>query len=148
MARQNDYIQEVDQFIGGKVYSLRLAKGLSRQQLAKVIEVTHQQLARSGDALRLGREEIRFVALASSSEVDAQRLRESLGQRRYVDRVFVIFIIFGALEVAVQGADAFKEAAHRNFRHLRKILLRQISALPPRGQTILQLRVGIARILV
>ena len=44
MARKNEYIQEVDKFIGGKVYSLRLAKGLSRQQLAEVIDVTHQQL--------------------------------------------------------------------------------------------------------
>lgn len=44
MVRRNDYMQKVDQFIGGKIYSLRLAKGLSRQQLAEVIEVTHQQL--------------------------------------------------------------------------------------------------------
>jgi transcriptional regulator with XRE-family HTH domain len=44
MARKNDYIQEVDKFIGDKIYSLRLAKGLSRQQLAEVIGVTHQQL--------------------------------------------------------------------------------------------------------
>lgn len=44
MARKNDYIQEVDQFIGEKIYSLRLAKGLSRQQLSDVIGVTHQQL--------------------------------------------------------------------------------------------------------
>ncbi len=44
MARKNDYIKEVDNFIGDKIYSLRLAKGLSRQQLADVIGVTHQQL--------------------------------------------------------------------------------------------------------
>lgn len=44
MARKNDYIKVVDEFIGEKIYSLRLAKGLSRQQLAEVIEVTHQQL--------------------------------------------------------------------------------------------------------
>lgn len=44
MARKNDYIEEIDKFIGGKIYSLRLAKGLSRQQLAQVIGVTHQQL--------------------------------------------------------------------------------------------------------
>ena len=44
MARKNDYIREVDNFIGEKIYSLRLAKGLSRQQLAEVIFVTHQQL--------------------------------------------------------------------------------------------------------
>ena len=44
MFKKNDYIQEVDQFVGEKIYSLRLAKGLSRQQLAEVIGVTHQQL--------------------------------------------------------------------------------------------------------
>jgi len=44
MARKNDYIEEIDKFIGNKIYSLRLAKGLSRQQLSKVIGVTHQQL--------------------------------------------------------------------------------------------------------
>lgn len=44
MARKNNYIQEVDRFIGEKIYTLRLAKGLSRQQLSEVIGVTHQQL--------------------------------------------------------------------------------------------------------
>jgi transcriptional regulator with XRE-family HTH domain len=44
MVRKNDYIQEIDQFVGDKIYSIRLAKGLSRQQLAEVIGVTHQQL--------------------------------------------------------------------------------------------------------
>lgn len=44
MARQHDYISQVDKFIGNKIYSLRLGKGLSRQQLAEVIGVTHQQL--------------------------------------------------------------------------------------------------------
>lgn len=44
MARQHDYIAQIDKFIGSKIYSLRLAKGLSRQQLAEVIGVTHQQL--------------------------------------------------------------------------------------------------------
>ncbi|MGI4775979.1 MAG: helix-turn-helix domain-containing protein [Janthinobacterium lividum] len=44
MARKNDIIQEIDQFVGEKIYSLRLAKGLSRQQLSEVIGVTHQQL--------------------------------------------------------------------------------------------------------
>lgn len=44
MARKNDYIVEVDKYIGGRIYSLRLAQGLSRQQLSKIIGVTHQQL--------------------------------------------------------------------------------------------------------
>ena len=46
MARKNNNIQEVDRFIGDKIYALRLAKGLSRQQLAEVIGVTYQQLQR------------------------------------------------------------------------------------------------------
>ena len=44
MARQNEYIEQVDKFIGNKIYQLRLAKGLSRQQLSDMIGVTHQQL--------------------------------------------------------------------------------------------------------
>lgn len=44
MARKNDYIQEIDKFIGNKIYTLRLTKGLSRDQLANAVEVTHQQV--------------------------------------------------------------------------------------------------------
>jgi len=44
MVRQNDYILKVDKFIGDKIYQLRLANGFSRQQLAEMIGVTHQQL--------------------------------------------------------------------------------------------------------
>jgi transcriptional regulator with XRE-family HTH domain len=44
MVRKNDYIKEIDEFIGNKVYTLRLAKGLARQQLAEMIKVTNQQL--------------------------------------------------------------------------------------------------------
>ena len=44
MVRKNDYLTEVDKMIGSKIYSLRLAKGLSRVQLAEAIEVTYQQL--------------------------------------------------------------------------------------------------------
>lgn len=44
MARRNEYIKRIDRFIGQRVYSLRLAIGLTRQQLAGPIEVSHQQL--------------------------------------------------------------------------------------------------------
>ena len=44
MARHHSYIEKVDQHIGQKIYSLRLAKGLSRQELSDQIGVTHQQL--------------------------------------------------------------------------------------------------------
>lgn len=46
MARQNNYIDKIDKVLGNKIYSLRLAKGLSRQQLSNIIDVTHQQLSK------------------------------------------------------------------------------------------------------
>lgn len=58
MARKNDYIDMADKHIGGKIYSLRLAQGLSRIQLAKVIGVTHQQLQKyekGANRLSIGR---------------------------------------------------------------------------------------------
>lgn len=44
IARRNDYLHKIDQLIGEKIYSLRLTKGLSRQELADIVEVTGQQL--------------------------------------------------------------------------------------------------------
>jgi transcriptional regulator with XRE-family HTH domain len=44
MVHKNNYIEEINKFIGEKIYSLRLAQGLSRGQLSKVIGVTQQQL--------------------------------------------------------------------------------------------------------
>jgi transcriptional regulator with XRE-family HTH domain len=44
MARQHEIISKADKFIGDKIFQLRLGLGLSRQELAKIINVTHQQL--------------------------------------------------------------------------------------------------------
>lgn len=44
MARKNDYTVRVDNIIGERIHELRITKGLSRQQLAVKIGVTHQQL--------------------------------------------------------------------------------------------------------
>jgi transcriptional regulator with XRE-family HTH domain len=44
MARQHSFIEKIDLHIGNKIYSLRLANGMSRQELADSIGVTHQQL--------------------------------------------------------------------------------------------------------
>lgn len=43
MARKNDYIDQIDIQIGKKIYELRLAHGMSRQELGDKIDVTHQQ---------------------------------------------------------------------------------------------------------
>ena len=44
MARKNEFTERVDIIIGMKIHELRIAMGLSRQQLASLINVTHQQL--------------------------------------------------------------------------------------------------------
>ena len=44
MARKVIEIDLIDKLIGAKIQELRLASGLSRQQLGEKIEVTHQQL--------------------------------------------------------------------------------------------------------
>ena len=44
MARKVEEIDLIDRKIGSKIQELRLASGLSRQQLGEKIEVTHQQL--------------------------------------------------------------------------------------------------------
>jgi transcriptional regulator with XRE-family HTH domain len=43
MARKNNNINHIDTHIGQKIYSLRLAMGMSRQELGDQIGVTHQQ---------------------------------------------------------------------------------------------------------
>ncbi len=70
MARKNDYIIEVDKFIGKKIYSLRLALGYSRQQLSEVIGVTHQQLQKyekGTNRISVGR--LVLIAKALSKEI-------------------------------------------------------------------------------
>ena len=44
MARKSEFTEKVDIIIGMKIHELRIAMGLSRQQLALRINVTHQQL--------------------------------------------------------------------------------------------------------
>ena len=42
MGRKSSYLEQIDKFISRKIYFLRLAKGLSRAELSKVINVTYQ----------------------------------------------------------------------------------------------------------
>ncbi len=44
MARKDEFTIRVDTLIGMKIHELRISMGLSRQQLASKIGVTHQQL--------------------------------------------------------------------------------------------------------
>lgn len=44
MGRKNEFTERIDKIIGIKIHELRISMGLSRQQLASRIGVTHQQL--------------------------------------------------------------------------------------------------------
>jgi transcriptional regulator with XRE-family HTH domain len=44
MARSSKEVDTFNKFIGNKIFSLRLGKGISRHELSKSIGVTHQQL--------------------------------------------------------------------------------------------------------
>lgn len=44
MARKSEFTSRIDTIIGMKIHELRISMGLSRQQLAPEIGVTHQQL--------------------------------------------------------------------------------------------------------
>ncbi len=71
MARKNNYLQKVDLLLGEKIYSLRLAKGLSRQQLAEMLDITHQQLQKyekGVNRISIGR--LILVAKALDTEID------------------------------------------------------------------------------
>ena len=44
MARKSEQTQAIDKIVGERISILRITNGLSRQQLADKIDVTHQQL--------------------------------------------------------------------------------------------------------
>ena len=46
MARNNDFIRNIDKHVGSRIHDFRIEKGLSRQQLATKVGITHQQLAK------------------------------------------------------------------------------------------------------
>ena len=70
MARNNNYTKQIDKYIGKRIYDLRLAIGFSREQLAKEIGVTHQQLQKyetGANRVTVGR--LMLVAKALSKDV-------------------------------------------------------------------------------
>ncbi len=77
MARKNDYIDIIDKHVGDQIYSLRLAQGLSRQQLSKIIDVSHQQLQKyeqGKNRLSIGR----LILIAKALGVDVSYFYEGI----------------------------------------------------------------------
>jgi transcriptional regulator with XRE-family HTH domain len=71
MVKAHDYIKEINTHIGNKIYSLRLIKGLSRQQLAEKINITQQQVKKYEDAEnRVTISTLILIAKALDSKVD------------------------------------------------------------------------------
>jgi transcriptional regulator with XRE-family HTH domain len=77
MARRNDYINKIDKLVGDKMFSLRLSKGLSRQQLSEKVGVTHQQLQKyekGTNRIAVGR----LILIAEALEVDPSYFYQDL----------------------------------------------------------------------
>ena len=70
MARRNDYTKQIDKYIGKRIYDLRLALGVSRDQLSKEIGVTHQQVQKyETGANRVTVSRLMLIAKALSKDV-------------------------------------------------------------------------------
>ncbi len=71
MSRKGEYTEAIDRSIGKKIYYLRLAKGLSRQQLAEKIGVTHQQLQKYEKGInRISVSRLTLIAQALGEAID------------------------------------------------------------------------------
>lgn len=44
MGRKDKYLAEVDRYVGSRIHNLRVMQGYSRQELARMINVSNQQL--------------------------------------------------------------------------------------------------------
>ena len=70
MGRKSSYLEQIDKFIGRKIYFLRLAKGLSRAELSKVIDVTYQQLQKYENGTnRVSASRLMLIAKALEHEI-------------------------------------------------------------------------------
>jgi len=81
MARKNNHIEQIDKILGGRIYSLRVAQGIARKQLAKLIEVTPQQLQKyekGTNRISVGR----LVLIAKSLGEEISYFYEGLEQNK------------------------------------------------------------------
>lgn len=65
MARKSESAEKIDKIIGAKIYKLRISAGYSREQLARKIGVTHQQLQKYEKAInRISAGRLVYIARA------------------------------------------------------------------------------------
>jgi len=77
MAKDKDYMKEVDKHIGERTYYLRLGKGLTRGHIAELVGITHQQLQKykkGTNRISLGR----LILIAKALEMSVHYFFEDL----------------------------------------------------------------------
>lgn len=72
MSRKNATTEHIDRIVGIKMYNSRIAAGLSRQQLATRIGVTHQQIQKYEKATnRISAGRLKVIAKALNKEISS-----------------------------------------------------------------------------
>ena len=123
MARKNDYIQAIDEHIGNKIYSERISKGLSRQQLAKVIGVTHQQLQKyekGVNRISVGR----LVLIAKALAKNTQFFYEGIDDANTAE------VVTQSQRMCIEASRNFMKLPSKNqeaVNHLMKALIKSDS---------------------
>lgn len=70
MVKRNDFISQIDKHMGNKIFELRLGMGLTRQQLAEIIDVTHQQIRKYEKGMnRISVGRLALIAKALDKEI-------------------------------------------------------------------------------
>jgi len=70
MVKRNDFISQIDKHMGNKIFELRLGMGLTRQQLAEIIDVTHQQIRKYEKGMnRISVGRLALIAKAFDKEI-------------------------------------------------------------------------------
>ena len=119
MARKNNHIEQIDKIIGGRVYSLRVAQGIARKQLAKLIEVTPQQLQKyekGTNRISAGR----LVLIAKSLGEEISYFYEGLEQNKQQE------IVTQHQRLCLELARNFRKIVNSDHQNAVNILIKSL----------------------
>jgi len=119
MARKNNHIEQIDKIIGGRVYSLRVAQGIARKQLAKLIEVTPQQLQKyekGTNRISVGR----LVLIAKSLGEEISYFYEGLEQNKQQE------IVTQHQRLCLELARNFRKIVNSDHQNAVNILIKSL----------------------
>ena len=119
MARKNNHIEQIDKIIGGRIYSLRVAQGIARKQLAKLIEVTPQQLQKyekGTNRISVGR----LVLIAKSLGEEISYFYEGLEQNKQQE------IVTQRQRLCLELARNFRKIVNSDHQNAVNILIKSL----------------------